>query len=242
MVYQLVTKRLSSTGKSLVGPDEKKAVFHEKLLNYLFLCFAYELKQDREELIYQEPVWSDPETTFSIVMYRSGFESFDYCCECIKALGGRFERECGPVTTVYTESQQERNRLKQDFLRLLAAAEKQLAGLNGVTPREFHAIKTHPVITEVSSTNNLHFIMLHAEILNSVDRLVWDELLKPWRDDNRIRDYYEIECFADGTAEIKMVFYRLRKQKKFFRYLINLGVQQGSRKRSITQRKSDTGL
>lgn len=230
MVYQLVTVRLSSAEKLLVGPDEKKAVYHEKLLAYLFLCFAYELKQDREELIYQEPVWSDPETTFSIVMYRSGFESFDYCCECIKALGGRYERECGPVTTVYAESQQERNRLKQDFLRLLAAAEKQLSELNGVTPQELHALKTHPVITEVSSTDNLHFIVLHAEILNSVDRLVWDEFLKPWRDDKRRRDYHEIECFADGTAEIRMKFYRLRKQKKVFRYLINLGVQQASGK------------
>lgn len=49
--------------------------------------------------------------------------------------------------------------------------------------------------------------------------------MQPWADYERIRDYYEISVEDDGTAEIRVVFYRLRKQKKFVRYLKNLGLE-----------------
>jgi hypothetical protein len=214
--YKQIDARLESAGGSTSAPDQ------DKLLDYLFFCLAYELKQDRDSVIFKEPEWTNAETSFSIVMYRSGHVAHDYCSSCIKALGAICRWECGPVKTACMQSKEERDEVKNKFESRLQNAQKQLAVLNGRTPQEYFFLKAHPVVLETASTDNNHFVILQADIRDAVDLLCVEETLTPWADYDRIRDYFEITVDDNSRAEIKVVLYRIRKQKKFIRYLKNL--------------------
>jgi len=219
LYYRSIMDRLEQTGKSIPAPD------HDTLLAYLFLCYASALKNDRAGAKIQEPAWSDPATTFSIVMNNAGAVTHDYCCSCIEALGGTWERECGPVTNACLKSTVERNEVKNNFLSRLKRAQQKLKNLKGKTPQEYYFLKTSPVIREVASTASNHFVVILVEIQNAIDLLSVDEAFQPWADYERIRDYYTISLTDTGTGEIRIVFYRIRKQKMFVRYLQNLGLE-----------------
>ncbi len=218
MCYRLINDRLNKAGKTTPTPE------HDKLLAYLFFCLAYGLQQDRDRIKYQDAQWSDPDTTFSMVLYHSGGETHDYCCSCIETLGGSWRRECGPVTTVYTKSQTERDELKSSFISLLNHAQEQLSGFYDKSPQEYFFLKTNPIIKEVFSTDNNHIVALTADIQDAVDKLCIEETMQKWADYERIRDYFEIVVEADSAAQIRVVFYRIRKQRKLVRYLKNLGL------------------
>ncbi len=199
---------------------------HDKLLKYLFLCFAYEMNKDRDRVIFQDPVWSDPETTFSIVMNRSRPVAFDYCCLCIDALGGDYKRECGPVTTIYTESQDQRDKIKTNFQSLFHNAQKRLGDLDDKTPQEFYLLQLHPTIKKIASNDSNHFVVLRAYTKDAVDLIVVHDVMKPWIDFERVREHYKISFEGGSVAEIKVIFYRIRTQKKFIRHLKQLGVKE----------------
>jgi len=220
MYYRRINDRLEIAGNSTETPDQ------QKLVDYLFLCFAYELKKDRAEAVFQEPVWSDKKTTFSILINHAGGVSHDYCCSCIEAIGGSWNRECGVLTNACFESEAERDEAKNRFFDLLDQAKERLVLLFDRTPQEYFFMETSPVIKKIGSTPNNHYVELHADIHDAVDMLCMDETLQPWADYERIRDYYENSVNEDGEAEVRMVFYRVRKQKKFVRYLNNLGVKE----------------
>ena len=69
-------------------------------------------------------------------------------------------------------------------------------------------------------------MVIQTDVLDAVDRICAEETMQPWADYERIRDYYEISVEDDGTDEIRVVFYRLRKQKKFVRYLKKMELQE----------------
>jgi hypothetical protein len=218
MIYRPIHNRLQAAEKLTACSEQ------DKLLAYLFLCLAHALQRDRDRILYQDGQWSDPDTTFSMVLYRSGGETHDYCCSCIEALGGEWQRECGPVTTAYTESRAERDALKSGFISLLAQAEQRLSRIKGITPQEYFFLQTNPVIEAITSTDHNHFVVLRADVQDNVDMLCLTEALEPWADYERIRDHFEIIVQDDGMAEIRVIFYRLNKQRKFVRYLKKMGV------------------
>ena len=193
------------------------------MLHYLFLCFAYELKKDNAEALFQEAGWSDKDTTFSILMNYAGGVSHDYCCSCIAALGGSWDRECGVLTNACFNSEAERDKGKTIFFELLDQAKERLARFVDRTPQEHFFIGTKPVIREIASTDNNHFMVIRTHVQDAVDMLCLEETLQPWTDYERIRDYFEI-TLDDERAEVRMVFYRIRTQKKFVRYLNKLGI------------------
>lgn len=207
LYYKMLDYRLKTAGNSTPGQD--------KLLDYLFLCLAYELKQDKDKIIYQEPVWSDPETTFSIVMYRSGV-THECCCLCIETLGGSWQRECGPVTTAYSKSQEECDELKSRFISLLDNAQERLAGLNDKNPQEYFFLKTNPKIIRIEETPNNHFVFLKADIVDELDRHVCEAVL----------GNCEISVIPDDEpSEIKLVCDRKKWRDQLVRYLKNLGLE-----------------
>ena len=219
MYYRMVNDRLETAGKSASAPDQ------DKLIEYLFFCLAYVLKESRETIQYGTSQYGDPETSFSIVMLNIDHVGYDYATECFRVLGIEPLRECGPVMSVEFETAGENDKFKEHFKSLLDRAEKELMLLNDKTPQEYFFLKTCPVIKEVASTDSKHFVVLQADVQDAVDRLCVEETMQPWTDYERIRDYYEISVEDDGTAEIRVVFYRLRKQKKFVRYLKKLELQ-----------------
>ncbi len=78
MSYVKVTERLETAYQICTSHDEHKRDYQTKLHEYLFLCLAYELSQHRDSIQLEDPKWSDPETTFSIVMYRTSYKGFGY--------------------------------------------------------------------------------------------------------------------------------------------------------------------
>ncbi len=221
--YRTVKNRLG-TAEELSASSEQ-----DKLLAYLFLCFVYLLRRNRANVAVEDAVWSDPETTFSIVIYHADGETHDHCCACIEALGAEWVRESGTTTAVSCESGTERDAVKNKFMILLNEARKRLARLRNRTPQEYFFLNTTPVIREIASTDNKHFVVLQADIQDAVDMLCVEETLQPWADYKRIRDYFEISGNDNGMAAIKMIFYRIRRQKEFIRYLQNLGTNGANR-------------
>jgi len=87
-------------------------------------------------------------------------------------------------------------------------------------------LQLHPTIKKVASTNSNHFVVLQSEIKDDVDLISVKDVMKPWIDSERIRDHNEITFERDGVAEIRVVFYRIRTQKKFIRYLKESGIKE----------------
>ena len=184
------------------------------------------MKKDRDRVIYQKPVRSDPESTFSIVINRSSTVSFDYCRLCINALGGENRRECGPVTTVYAKSQAQRDEIKTIFKSFLHDAQKRLGDLNTKTPQEFYMLQLQPTILEVDSTDSNHFVVIQFEIKDDIDLISVKDVMRPWINSERIRDHNGITFKGNGIADVRVVFYRIRTQKKFIHYLNKLGLRE----------------
>ncbi len=199
-----------TVGEHFEHPDKGK------LLYYLFLCLVYELKNDNAEAILQEPVWSDPETTFSILLNYAGAVSHDYCCSCIEALDGKWRRECGTTTTAYMNSKVERDEVKNRFLALLDNAQRRLAGFYDRSPQEHYFLKTNPVLLGIDETPNNHFLFLRADIADGLDSSICNDLLGDCEFDE-----------SDGKATtIKVSCYRKKWRSQLVRYLKNLGVRE----------------
>ena len=79
---------------------EFQSVNHLKLQEYLFLNLAYLLKESGEKIQFGVPQYSNPETGFSITMFRVDLKAYDVTVECFNALGKDPIRECGVTISV----------------------------------------------------------------------------------------------------------------------------------------------
>lgn len=225
--YQEIENRLQDCAQYVTQMnDDNQTQHHEKLLQYLFLNLVHIVRNSDDIIRYGTPQFSSAETGFTMVLHRIAHEGFDYVIYGFHALGppASTSREAGPTISLQFSSQKEKDAFKQSLLKVIENAEQQLDLLRERTPQEFYILKTNPVIVDTYSTQNEHIVLLNAKISDAVDFLSWKEILEPWADNDRIRDYYEITVHHDKPSEIKLIFYMRRKRDKFLKYLNNLGV------------------
>lgn len=221
--YQEIENRLQDCGQYVNQSDGNLDQLHEKLIKYLFLNLVHIVRNSDDIIRYGTPQYSSAETGFTMVLYRVAHEGYDYANYGFHALGCRnSHNECGPTISLQFDSSEEKEAFKQSLLKVLEEAEGQLNLLGDRTPQESYILKTNPVIVDTYSTQNEHITVLNTDIKDAVDFLAWKEILEPWADNDRLRDYYEIEIHPDKPDEIKLVFYRRRKRDKFLRYLSKL--------------------
>ncbi len=190
---------------------------HTKLQEYLFLNLAYLLKESGEKTQYGEPQYSNPDTGFSITMFRVNNKAYDIAVECFNALGKNPIRECGVTMSVTFDTPEENDALRIRFKSLLEEAHSKLQGLFcSRTPQEHYLLKTNPVLLGVDETPNNHFLFLRADIADDLDRSICQGLLG---------DCEFVE--SDGKATtIKVSCYRKKWRSQLVRYLKNLGVRE----------------
>lgn len=221
--YQEIENRLHDCGQYVNQSIANHALQQAKLIQYLFLNLVHIVRNSDDIIRYGTPQYSSAETGFTMVLYRIAHEGYDYCVYGFHVLGCRnIHRECGPTISVQFDSSEEKEAFRAKLMNVLEEAEGQLNLLGDRTPQESYILKTNPVIVDTYSTQNEHIVVLNAIISDAVDFLAWKEILKPWADNDRIRDYYEITVHPDKPSEIKLIFYRIRKRDKFLRYMSKL--------------------
>ena len=195
-----------------------------KLVRFFFLNMAYLLRESNETIQYGTTQYGDPEKGFSITMLKVDHSAYDYATECFMLLGGDPKRECGPTIASSFESVEDCEDFKSNFMSLLEDANDRLKKMLNLTPQEYSILKTAPTIQKAFSTDSKHYTVLSAMFSDISDMMIWENFLRPWNDTERVRDYSEVDADGDGTAEIIMTCYKLRKQKKFIKYLRGLGI------------------
>jgi len=199
-----------------------------RLIEYLFICLAHILRESNQKIQYGTTQYGNPHTGFSITMFHIDHDGYYYAEKCFDILGKASLRECGPTMSVCFNTPEETNAFKNRFMAYMEQAEERLSELNGNAPQEFYALKANPKISEIISTQSNHIVLLKANFHDAIDELAFCEMMKPWTDIESIRDYFEIEDCDDGNAEIRVVFYKLKNQKRFIRYLATLGIGEAS--------------
>jgi len=217
--YQQIENRLEEAGQHITLSDDSHAQYQAKLRLYLFLNFARQLKINHEIIRYGNPHDDRDDNKFTIILNRSGHITFDYCAECISALGGIADFGDGVTITATFDTSEEKKVFKKAFIAALTDAEEQLELAGDKTPQEYFILKSTPTVKKAFSTPSNHIVVLNAEIRDAVDFLSWKEGLEPWGDNDRLRDFYKITVHPDQLSEIRLIFYKKSKREQFLRYL-----------------------
>jgi len=224
--YQQIGNRLQEAGQHITLSDDNHAQYQAKLIQYLFLNLAHQLKVDHEIIRYGNPHDDQNDNIFIIILNRSGHITFDYCAECISVLGSIADFGSGVTITVTFDTSEKKDAFKKAFITALAEAEEQLESAGDKTPQEYFILKSNPTVKEIFSTASNHIVVLNAEIRDAIDFLSWKEVLGPWKDNDRIRDFYEIRVQMNEPSEIRLIFYKKSKREQFLRYLKKIGLNE----------------
>ncbi len=203
------------TKEVLLG--EFQSAKHIKSQEYLFLNLSYLLEESGAKIQFGEPQYGNPETGFSITMYRVGAKCYEYAVECLNALGKKPVRECGVTMSVSFDTPEENNAFRDRFQALMDQAEDLVHSLKDRTPDEHYFLKLNPIIKGIEDTPNNHFIFLQASVVDDVDERVLDEVLG---------DYDIDDMSYDEPVEIKMICYRKKWRDRLVRYLRGLGIEE----------------
>jgi hypothetical protein len=97
-----------------------------ELVDYLFSNLVSILRERKQEIIYGEPQYKDPDKGFSITMFRVGIEAYGFAELCCIALGKEPELECGVTMAVNFDSAAEKDDFFDRFQAIMRNAEEKL--------------------------------------------------------------------------------------------------------------------
>lgn len=188
-----------------------------KLLRFLFLKLVFLLRERNEVVLYGEPQYSSAETGFAITMYKVDHKAYDYVTECFGILGKKPSRECGVTMSVTFDTVEENIEFKKYFKSLMQQAQSRFKKLCAKTPDEHYFLKLNPVFLGIEDTQNNHFILLQAHVVDDVDERVLSEVLG---------DYEIVDMPDDEPVEIRVKCYRKKWRNGLVRHLIQLGIEE----------------
>ena len=111
----------------------------------------------------------------------------------------------------------ENNAFRNQFKALFDQAEGLVHSLEDRTPQEYYFLKLNPVFLGIEDTQNNHFILLQAHVVDDVDERVLSEVLG---------DYEIVDMPDDESVEIRVKCYRKKWRDRLVRHLKQLGIKE----------------